>query len=138
MRSTEVSLVNYGLEVSLRGKPLPVQSKWNLLVGLNFALNRDVITKLPNEARQILNSDAWVANRLGGNTTSLLLYINKGVYATDEDVPVDPATGKRLRLGSSKTDEGYLMQVILFGWMLMEIMSLMIKTGWWRLTLVRN
>lgn len=107
VRSTEVSLVNYGLEVSLRGKPLPVQSKWNLLVGLNFALNRDVITKLPNEARQILNSDAWVANRLGGNTTSLLLYINKGVYATDEDVPVDPATGKRLRLGSSKTDEGY-------------------------------
>lgn len=107
VRSTEVSLVNYGLEVSLRGKPLPVQSKWNLLVGFNCALNRDVITKLPNEARQILNSDAWVANRLGGNTTSLLLYINKGVYATDEDVPVDPATGKRLRLGSSKTDEGY-------------------------------
>lgn len=107
VRSTEVSLVNYGLEVSLRGKPLPVQSKWNLLVGLNFALNRDVITKLPNDARQILNSDAWVANRLGGNTTSLLLYINKGVYATDEDVPVDPATGKRLRWGSSKTDEGY-------------------------------
>ena len=107
VRSTEVSLVNYGLEVSLRGKPLPVQSKWNLLVGFNCALNRDVITKLPNEARQILNSDAWVANRLGGNTTSLLLYINKGVYATDEDVPVDPVTGKRLRLGSSKTDEGY-------------------------------
>ena len=107
VRSTEVSLVNYGLEVSLRGKPLPVQSKWNLLVGFNCALNRDVITKLPNEARQLLNSDAWVANRLGGNTTSLLLYINKGVYATDEDVPVDPATGKRLRLGSSKTDEGY-------------------------------
>ena len=107
VRSTEVSLVNYGLEVSLRGKPLSVQSKWNLLIGLNFALNRDVITKLPNEARQILNSDAWVANRLGGNTTSMLLYINKGVYATDEDVPVDPATGKRLRLGGKNTDEAY-------------------------------
>ena len=58
-------------------------------------------------ARQILNSDAWVANRLGGNTTSMLLYINKGVYATDEDVPVDPATGKRLRLGGKNTDEAY-------------------------------
>ena len=48
-----------------------------------------------------------VANRLGGNTTSMLLYINKGVYATDEDVPVDPATGKRLRLGGKNTDEAY-------------------------------
>lgn len=107
VRSTEVSLVNYGLEVSLKGKPLPVQSKWNLDCNLTLAINRDVITKLPNEARQIINNDAWVANRLGGNTTSMLLYINKGVYATDEDVPVDPATGKRLRLGGSSSNEAY-------------------------------
>ena len=107
MRSTEVSLVNYGLEVALTGRPLPLRSKWNLTCGLNFAINRDVITKLPNEARQILNNDAWVANRLGANTTSMLLYINKGVYATDEDVPVNPVTGKRLKIGRNNTEEAY-------------------------------
>lgn len=105
--STDVSLVNYGLEVSLTGKPLPLQSKWGLSVGLNFALNRDIITKLPNEARQILDRDAWVANRLGANTTSMLLYINKGVYATDEDVPVNPATGKRLKVKGNDSEEAY-------------------------------
>lgn len=107
MRSTDVSLINYGLEVFLRGKPLPVQSKWNMDLGLNFSINRDVIAKLPNEARQLLNKNASVANRLGGNATSMLLYINKGVYATDEDVPVDPATGKRLRVGGNTSEEAY-------------------------------
>ena len=107
IRSTETSLVNYGLEIFLRGKPLPIQSKWNLECGLNLTFNRDVITKLPNEARQLINKDAWVANRLGGNATSMLLYINKGVYATDEDVPVDPITGKRLRVGTSTSEEAY-------------------------------
>ena len=37
----------------------------------------------------------------------MLLYINKGVYATDEDVPVDPVTGKRLRVGTSTSEEAY-------------------------------
>lgn len=105
--SAETSLVNYGLEVSLTGRPLPTQSKWDLTCNINFAINRDVITKLPNDARQILNDKANVANRLGMNTTSMLLYINKGVYATDEDVPVDPATGRRLRVKHKNTEESY-------------------------------
>ena len=107
MKSTETSLVNYGLEFSLTGRPLPLQSDWDLTCNLNFAINRDVITKLPNEARQILNQKANIANKLGMNTTSLLMYINKGVYATDADVPVDPATGKRLRVGGNDTQDAY-------------------------------
>ena len=74
VRSTEVSLVNYGLEVFLRGKPLPVQSKWNLECGLNFSMNKDVVTKLPNEARQLINKDAWVANRLGKRNSYVAVY----------------------------------------------------------------
>ena len=107
MKSTETSLVNYGLEFSLTGRPLPLQSDWDLTCNLNFAINRDVVTKLPNEARQILNQKANIANKLGMNTTSLLMYINKGVYATDADVPVDPATGKRLRVGGNDTQDAY-------------------------------
>ncbi len=37
----------------------------------------------------------------------MLLYINKGVYATDEDVPVNPVTGKRLKIGRNDTEEAY-------------------------------
>ena len=59
------------------------------------------MTKLPDEARQIINSNAQVVNKLGINTMSNYLYIYKGVYATDEDVPVDPATGRRLRVGGN-------------------------------------
>ena len=59
----------------------------------NFTINRDVMTKLPDEARMIINSNAEVVNKLGSNAMSNFLYVYKGVYATDEDVPVDPATG---------------------------------------------
>ena len=59
------------------------------------------MTKLPDEARQINNSKAQVVNKLGNNTMSNYLYNYKGVYATDEDVPVDPATGRRLRVGGN-------------------------------------
>ncbi|MDR1716087.1 MAG: SusC/RagA family TonB-linked outer membrane protein [Prevotella sp.] len=107
MKSAETSIVNYGLEVAFTGMPIPNKKDVSLMAGLNFSINKDVVTKLPNEARQILNQKASMANRLGMNTTSMLMYVNKGVYATDEDVPVDPATGKRLRVGGNNTSEAY-------------------------------
>lgn len=98
--STDISIVNYGLEVGLTVKPFRTSKNWDLSCMFNFAINRDVMAKLPNEARQIINSGAKVVNRLGTNTMSNYLFVYKGVYATDTDVPVDPATGKRLRIGS--------------------------------------
>lgn len=98
MQSTEISLVNYGLEVEIGVRP--VQKKdLSINCNFNFALKKDVVTKLPNEARQIINSNASVVNVLGGNALGNFLYVNKGVYASDEDVPVNPATGQRLRIG---------------------------------------
>lgn len=98
MRSTDVSLVNYGLEFEFGVRPVQTKN-FTVNCNFNFALKKDVVAKLPNEARQIINSDASVVNRLGGNALGNYLYVNKGVYATDEDVPVDPATGLRLRVG---------------------------------------
>lgn len=98
IKSTEVSLVNYGLEVELGVRP--VQKKdFSINCNFNFSLKKDVVAKLPNEARQIINSEASVVNVLGGNALGNFLYVNKGVYAKDEDVPVDPATGLKLRIG---------------------------------------
>lgn len=107
IKSTEVSVVNYGYELSVSGSPLPMQSRFRLRCGMNFTINRNRMAKLPNEARQIIESNANSVNRLGSNALAMYLYINKGVYATDEDVPVDPATGRRLRIGGNNTKDAY-------------------------------
>lgn len=104
--SSDISLVNYGLEVQMGIKPLPLQSKFDLNCMFSFAINKDVIAKLPNEARQIIQNST-VVNKLGSNALSNYLYVYKGVYANDQDVPVDPATGKRLRMGSSTSKDAY-------------------------------
>lgn len=100
IRTTEVSLVNYGLEFEMGVRPIQ-KKDLSLNVNFNFAIKKDVVAKLPDEARQIINSDASYVNQLGGNALGNYLYIYKGVYATDADVPVDPATGRRLRVGGN-------------------------------------
>ena len=101
IKTTEVSLVNYGLELAINATPINSKN-WYLSASWNMAINRDVLTKLPNDARMMLNSESTIVNKLGINALSNYLYVYKGVYATDEDVPVDPKTGKRLRVGGSK------------------------------------
>ena len=100
IKTTEVSLVNYGLELALNFTPVN-KPNWYFSGSINMAINKDVLTKLPNEARMMLNDEKTIVNKLGINALSNYLYVYKGVYATDEDVPVDPKTGKRLRVGGS-------------------------------------
>jgi hypothetical protein len=77
---------------------------WDL--SINNSFNRDVLTKLPNNLRQmeVLITDAGgsvpVIYRLGRNSLSNLLYNTMGVYASTNDVPVNLATGKRQQLGA--------------------------------------
>lgn len=106
-RSIETSLVNYGVEILVGGRPLSPQSPWILDMSLSLAMNKDVIAKLPNEARQIINNDAMIVNRLGSNALSNYLFVNRGVYATDADVPVNPATGERMK-AATNNKSGYI------------------------------
>ncbi|MDR3220174.1 MAG: SusC/RagA family TonB-linked outer membrane protein [Dysgonamonadaceae bacterium] len=107
VRSTETSIVNYGTEFLFGIRPLSKNSPWVLDVSASFAINKDVIAKLPNDVRQIINSNAEVVNRLGSNAMGNYLYVYKGVYAKTEDVPVNPLTGKRLRVGGNTSEEAY-------------------------------
>lgn len=107
VRSIETSLVNYGVEILLGGRPLSPQSPWILDMSLSVAMNKDVIAKLPDKARQIINNNAMVVNRLGSNALANYLIVNKGVYAADEDVPVNPATGERLK-AATNNGAGYI------------------------------
>lgn len=107
VRTTDVSLVNYGLEMSLGVTPFKQSKDFSMTTNFVLSINKDVLTKLPNDVRQIISNDNTVVNRLGGNALSHFLYVNRGVYANDSDVPVDPATGKRLRVGGDNTDQAY-------------------------------
>ncbi|MBF0648216.1 SusC/RagA family TonB-linked outer membrane protein [Dysgonomonas sp. GY75] len=107
VRSIETSIVNYGIELLIGGKPLSEQSPWVLDLALSIAVNRDIIAKLPNEARQIIHDKATIVNRLGSNALANYLLVNKGVYATDEDVPVNPATGERMK-AQNNNKNGYV------------------------------
>lgn len=107
VKSIETSIVNYGVELLIGGKPLSNQSPWVLDLSLSLAINKDVIAKLPNEARQIINSDAMMVNRLGSNALANYVFVNKGVYATDEDVPVNPVTGERMKV-QNNSKNGYI------------------------------
>lgn len=106
LQANAVSLVNYGVEWSAtfrlfkRGKAF----QWSL--SPNFSLNRSVLTRLPNNLRQMTiqvdeqGTKVPVVYVIGRNPLSNLLYHTQGVYANNTDVPVNKATGLPQQLGS--------------------------------------
>lgn len=110
VRSTGTSIVNYGTEILIHGQPLSPQSDWRLDLSLSIAINRDILAKLPDNARQIINNDAMMVNRLGSNALANYLYVNNGVYARDEDVPVNPATGERMKVATNNNSSYLYLQ----------------------------
>jgi TonB-linked SusC/RagA family outer membrane protein len=100
--TNETSVVNYGYELTLNTRPLSVESKLNWTLGVNFAINKGVMAALPDGVNQLLFDDTTngqsILYRLGKNPLSNVLFHNKGVYATDAEVPVDPSTGLRYRI----------------------------------------
>lgn len=101
IRTNEVSLVNYGYELSLTVRPLTKSSPVNWTISANGAINKNVLTRLPDAVRSIMLKDAstgqHILYRLGRNSLSNVLYNTKGVYATTDQVAVDPVTGLRYR-----------------------------------------
>lgn len=103
--SNDGGIANYGYELYLSARPLSPNSPVNWTISVNGAVNKDVLISLPPEfnGQAIHWDDSWAKQhtlfRVGSNTLSNYLRTNQGVYATDEDVPVDPATGLRYRTG---------------------------------------
>ena len=104
VKTNEMSMVNYGYELTLNARPLSANSKLKWTLSLNAALNRDVLVHLPDNVSQLLIKDAETGQnilyRLGKNSLTNVLLNTRGVYATDLSVPVDPLTGLRYRAGS--------------------------------------
>ncbi len=102
--SNDAGIANYGYELALTSRPLSKTSPVSWTISINGAINKDVLTQLPAEYNnQYIKFDRTsginqhIAQRVGRNSLSNFLYVNNGVYATTEDVPVDPVTGLRYR-----------------------------------------
>lgn len=113
LRTNEQALVNYGQELTLQFRPLRNKNDWNWTFSVNGAYNKDVITRLPDGVRQVVEKDASdyqlsTLYRIGRNSSTFVLLHNTGVYATDDDVPVDPYTGLRMRIGGNLIEERFL------------------------------
>lgn len=107
LKSNDVGLVDYGYELYIVGRPIRNGGKFDISLSANAAINRDVLTNLPKEfGGQTIKWDTdtrfqqHLAFRVGSNSLSNYMYINEGVYARDEDVPVNPVTGLRYRVGN--------------------------------------
>jgi len=103
--STEISNVNYGWEFQATARPLSPSSpfKWNL--SGNFAINREILAKLPDGLREFIQIDNSLGQslyyRLGTNSLSNYLFNTKGVYTSLDQIPVDPVTGLPVRVGGN-------------------------------------
>lgn len=101
--SVETANVNYGWELMLNSRPLSKSSPFKLNIYGSLAINKEVLAALPDGLRLLIDQDTElqqdIYRRLGINSLSNYLYHNRGVYATNGSVPVDPATGLPYRTG---------------------------------------
>lgn len=110
--TNDVSLVNYGLELTTRFRITKDMNKpFQWTVNFTGELRRDVLTRLPDGLRQIettikeyrdgrLLPGTSAIHKIGKNAISNLLYHTSGVYNSTSDVPVNLATGIRQQLGA--------------------------------------
>lgn len=110
--TNETAMVNMGHEFMLTYRPKFSTKDWDFSISANGAINRDYVTSLPDGVRQLTEVDPNVTNlttlfRLGLNSRTNVLLHYKGVYKSDEDVPVNPLTGLRYRSGKATNEEAF-------------------------------
>lgn len=111
VNTNETSLVNMGHEFIITYRPRK-KGDFSYSFNLNGAFNRDYAAALPDNVRQLLVADNSVYRqsilyRLGINSLSNVLLHYRGVYESDDQVPVNPLTGLRYRVGGSFAEERF-------------------------------
>lgn len=97
--TNSIGVRNNGAEIAIAANPLAGKSavKWN--TRLNVSYNKNTIMSLPNGGRDLVLSggrfDKSHILSVGSPINAFYLYRTRGVYATDNDVPVNPHTGDR-------------------------------------------
>lgn len=93
-----VNVRNRGLELELHTHNFPQKAAFQWNTDFLFSLNRNLVTKLPNNNRDFIFGDPWFQRKLtlGKPLFDYSVWKTNGVYATDAEIPVDPLTGKRI------------------------------------------
>jgi len=100
--SNDAAVLDYGYELALTARPLSNKSKVFWTITANGAINKDFLTRLPGNKNLIIVGGSTVL-LVGRNTLSNYLLNTRGVYSTDQQVPVDPVTGLKLRTSTNST-----------------------------------
>jgi TonB-linked SusC/RagA family outer membrane protein len=93
-----VNVRNRGLEISVNTKNLGQRSKFQWNTDFNISFNSNYVTKLPNGNRDFIFGPPWFQQTLtiGEPLFNYKVYEINGVYGTNNEVPTDPITGKKL------------------------------------------
>jgi TonB-linked SusC/RagA family outer membrane protein len=85
---------NKGAELILNGLVLNNSKGLTWHTGINVNYNRNILKALPDNLNQlVINGNKLV---VGNAVDQYWLYTNQGIYNTDAEVPVNPATNKKL------------------------------------------
>ncbi|MBC7744911.1 MAG: SusC/RagA family TonB-linked outer membrane protein [Flavobacterium sp.] len=100
-----VSVRNTGVEFDINTNNLSPKFKLQWSTNFNIAINDNYVTKLPNGGRSVTFGPPYLQNILtvGEPLFAFNVWDVRGVYARDEDVPVNPLTGRRLGQYNSNT-----------------------------------
>jgi TonB-dependent starch-binding outer membrane protein SusC len=104
VNTNESAVADYGYELMLTFRVFKPSSPVQWSVSVNGALNKDILTRLPGGARQLLQDGTLY--RVGRNALSNYLLTTQGVFGTTGDVPIDPATGLRYRMDNGEYFKG--------------------------------
>ncbi len=99
---------NTGVEITINTNNLGAGSPVQWTTSFNIAFNQNMVTKLPNGNRDFVFGEVWEQKTLtlGKPLFNYRVWQTDGAFPTDEDVPVDPITGKRLSYFGSPLGAG--------------------------------
>ena len=103
-----VNVRNRGLEISVNTHNFGQRSQFQWNTNFNISFNSNYITKLPNGNRDFLFGPPWFQQTLtiGEPMYNYKVFEINGVFASNDEVPSDPVTGKKLTFQGSPLQAG--------------------------------
>jgi TonB-linked SusC/RagA family outer membrane protein len=102
-RDNYVTVRNKGVEFTITTNNTPRRSALQWMTTVNFAYNQNFVTKLPYNNRDFTFGPPWLRRVLtiGQPAFQFWVWNVPHIYNSNEEVPVDPLTGQRIRWGSA-------------------------------------
>lgn len=103
-----VNIRNTGFELTVNTRNTGPKSAFQWNTNFNVSLNKNLVTRLPNGNRDFLFGPPWFQQTLtyGEALFNYKVYQIDGVYATDDDVPTDPITGRKMSFQGATLQAG--------------------------------